>query len=102
MCRLVPRRNVAPESRCFGRISSIQPPEICMQTEFARSQMITQQIRAWDVLDERVLDAMRRTPREFFVPEKYAGLAFADTAVPLAKGQRMLPPKIVGRLLQAL
>ena len=44
-----------------------------MQTEFARAQMITQQVRAWDVLDERVLDAMRRTPREFFVPEKYAG-----------------------------
>ena len=40
-----------------------------MQTEFARGQMITQQVRAWDVLDERVLDAMRRTPREFFVPE---------------------------------
>ena len=39
-----------------------------MQTEFARAQMITQQVRAWDVLDERVLDAMRRTPREFFVP----------------------------------
>jgi protein-L-isoaspartate(D-aspartate) O-methyltransferase len=73
-----------------------------MQTEFARAQMITQQIRAWDVLDERVLDAMRRTPREFFVPERYAGLAFADTDIPLAPGQHMLPPKIVGRLLQAL
>ena len=73
-----------------------------MQTEFARAQMITQQVRAWDVLDERVLDAMRRTPREFFVPEKYAGIAFADTDIPLAKGQHMLPPKIVGRLLQAL
>ena len=73
-----------------------------MQTEFARAQMITQQIRAWDVLDERVLDAMRRTPREFFVPERFAGLAFADTDIPLAPGQHMLPPKIVGRLLQAL
>jgi len=73
-----------------------------MQTEFARAQMIGQQIRAWDVLDERVLDAMRRTPREFFVPEKYAALAFADTDIPLALGQHMLPPKIVGRLLQAL
>jgi protein-L-isoaspartate(D-aspartate) O-methyltransferase len=73
-----------------------------MQTEFARTQMITQQVRAWDVLDERVLDAMRRTPREFFVPEKYAGIAFADTAIPLAREQHMLPPKIVGRLLQAL
>ncbi len=73
-----------------------------MQTEFARAQMITQQVRAWDVLDLRVLDAMRRTPREFFVPERYAGVAFADTDIPLAPGQHMLPPKIVGRLLQAL
>jgi protein-L-isoaspartate(D-aspartate) O-methyltransferase len=73
-----------------------------MQTEFARGQMITQQVRAWDVLDQRVLDAMRRTPREFFVPERYAGIAFADADIPLTKGQHMLPPKIVGRLLQAL
>jgi len=73
-----------------------------MQTEFARTQMLTQQVRAWDVLDERVLDAMRRTPREIFVPERYAGIAFADTAIPLAPGQHMLAPKIVGRILQAL
>jgi protein-L-isoaspartate(D-aspartate) O-methyltransferase len=73
-----------------------------MQTEFARGQMITQQIRAWDVLDERVLDAMRRTPREFFVPEKYQSVAFADADIPLRAGQHMLAPKIVGRLLQAL
>src|SRR6186997_496889 len=85
-----------------GRISSIPLPENFMQTEFARAQMVTQQVRAWDVLDERVLDAMRRTPREFFVPERYAGLAFADTDIPLAPGQHMLAPKIVGRLLQAL
>jgi protein-L-isoaspartate(D-aspartate) O-methyltransferase len=73
-----------------------------MHTEFARTQMITQQIRAWDVLEERVLDAMRRTPREFFVPERYSEVAFADTAIPLRAGQHMLAPKIVGRLLQAL
>jgi protein-L-isoaspartate(D-aspartate) O-methyltransferase len=73
-----------------------------MQTEFARTQMITQQIRAWDVLDERVLDAMRRTPREVFVPERYREVAFADTDIPLVAGQHMLAPKVVGRLLQAL
>ncbi len=73
-----------------------------MQTEFARGQMITQQVRAWDVLDDRVLDAMRRTPREVFVPERFAGVAFADTDIPLRAGQHMLPPKVVGRLLQAL
>lgn len=73
-----------------------------MQIEFARTQMITQQVRAWDVLDERVLDAMRRTPRENFVPARYAGIAFADADIPIAPGQHMLPPKIVGRILQAL
>ena len=73
-----------------------------MQTEFARGQMITQQVRAWAVFDERVLDAMRRTPREFFVPERYAELAFADADIPLFAGQHMLAPKVVGRLLQAL
>ena len=73
-----------------------------MQTEFARTQMITQQVRAWDVLDERVLDAMRRTPREIFVPGRYAEVAFADADIPLRAGQHMLAPKIVGRLLQAL
>jgi protein-L-isoaspartate(D-aspartate) O-methyltransferase len=73
-----------------------------MQTEFARTQMITQQVRAWDVLDDRVLDAMRRTPREFFVPERFVEVAFADTEIPLIAGQHMLAPKVVGRLLQAL
>ena len=70
--------------------------------EFARGQMITQQIRAWDVLDGRVLEAMQRTPREQFVPERYASVAFADADIPLLPGQHMLAPKIVGRLLQAL
>ncbi len=73
-----------------------------MQTEFARAQMITQQVRAWDVLDERVLEAFRITPRELFVPERYAGIAFADAEIPLRAGQHMLAPKVVGRLLQAL
>jgi protein-L-isoaspartate(D-aspartate) O-methyltransferase len=73
-----------------------------MQIEFARGQMISQQVRAWDVFDERVLDTLRRVPREFFVPERYTDLAFADTDIPLTAGQHMLAPKIVGRLLQAL
>jgi protein-L-isoaspartate(D-aspartate) O-methyltransferase len=102
MCRLVPRRNVADSSDISGTISRIYFKELHMQTEFARAQMVTQQIRAWDVLDERVLDAMRRTPREEFVPARYAGVAFADTDIPLREGQHMLTPSVVGRLLQAL
>src|ERR1044072_1415031 len=75
---------------------------MCMQPAFARTQMITQPVRACAVLEPRVLDAMRRSPREFFVPEHYAGVAFANTGIPLAPGQHMPAPKIVGRLLQAL
>ena len=70
--------------------------------EAARRQMLGQQIRAWEVLDERVLAALRDTPREHFVPAAYRDLAFADTEIPLAHGQHMMAPKIEGRLLQAL
>lgn len=68
----------------------------------ARRQMIEQQVRAWEVLDLRVLEAMGRVPREDFAPPAYRDLAFADMSVPLGHGQSMLPPKLEGRLLQAL
>jgi protein-L-isoaspartate(D-aspartate) O-methyltransferase len=64
--------------------------------------MLNQQIRTWDVLDARVLDALRETPRELFVPETERDLAFADTEVPLAHGQFMMAPKVEARLLQEL
>lgn len=70
--------------------------------EMARQQMLGQQLRAWDVLDDRVLSAVEQVPREHFVPPRFRDLAFADTEIPLAHGQRMMAPKIEGRLLQAL
>jgi protein-L-isoaspartate(D-aspartate) O-methyltransferase len=70
--------------------------------EAARQQMIDQQVRAWEVLDDRVLDTLAGVPREEFVPEAYHDVAFADAAIPLGHGQTMLPPKIEGRILQAL
>ena len=73
-----------------------------MNLEAARAQMLGQQIRAWEVLDDRVVEAIAETPRERFVPGDYRDLAFADTEIPLAHGQAMLAPKIEGRLLQAL
>lgn len=73
-----------------------------MDAEAAREQMITQQLRAWHVLDPRSLQVMQEVPREAFVPAAYRGLAFADCAIPIGNGQVMLPPKIQGRLLQAL
>ena len=67
----------------------------------AREQMIEQQVRAWDVLDERVLAVLRRVPRELFVPPAQRYRAYADLEVPLPRGQHMLRPRVVGRLLQA-
>jgi protein-L-isoaspartate(D-aspartate) O-methyltransferase len=70
--------------------------------EQARFNMIEQQVRPWDVLDQRVLDVMSATPREDFVPERYRSLAFADTNIPLGHDQVMMAPKTEGRLLQVL
>jgi len=73
-----------------------------MHTADAREQMIEQQVRAWDVLEERVLEVMRQVPRELFVPQGQRYRAYADVEVPLARGQHMLRPSVAGRLLQAL
>lgn len=70
--------------------------------EQARFNMIEQQIRPWEVLDQRVLDVIGQTPREDFVPPRYRNLAFADMRIPLGHGQVMMNPNIEGRLLQAL
>jgi protein-L-isoaspartate(D-aspartate) O-methyltransferase len=69
---------------------------------FARRQMIEQQVRAWEVLDAAVLETMERVPREQFVPPAFRMIAFADMQVPLGHGQAMLEPKLEGRILQAL
>ncbi len=73
-----------------------------MNTDFARQQMIEQQVRAWAVLDTRVLNGLKEVPRELFVAEGYEALAFADTQIPLGHGQLMMTPTIEGRVLQAL
>jgi len=73
-----------------------------MNLEYARTQMLRQQIRAWEVLDERVLRVMGTIPREQFAPKAYHDVAFADFEIPLAHGQCMLAPMIEGRMLQAL
>lgn len=64
--------------------------------------MIEQQIRPWDVLDTNVLEVIRQTPRELFVPDQYRNLAFSDLEIPLPCGQCMMAPKLEARMLQAL
>lgn len=69
---------------------------------YAREQMVSQQLRTWDVLDDTILDAVRALPRELFVPADWRDVACADLSIPLPHGQHMLAPKVVGRILQAL
>ncbi|HEY6086715.1 MAG TPA: protein-L-isoaspartate O-methyltransferase [Burkholderiaceae bacterium] len=73
-----------------------------MNIEHARFNMIEQQIRPWEVLDQGVLSLLAVVKREDFVPPAYRALAFVDTEVPLPAGQLMLAPKVEARLLQAL
>jgi protein-L-isoaspartate(D-aspartate) O-methyltransferase len=77
-----------------------------MNTEIARFNMIEQQIRPWNVLDQTVLALLATVRREDYVPPALRALAFVDTQVPLlpgdAAGPCMLEPKVEARLLQAL
>jgi len=70
--------------------------------EIARRQMIDQQVRTWEVLDDRVLEVLSRVSRDRYVPDSFRDVAFADSSIPLGHGQSMLPPKVDGRILQAL
>lgn len=75
-----------------------------LDTDLARHNMVRQQVRCWDVSNERVLNALQAVPRENFVAPEFAALAFADTNLPLddAPSQTMLTPQLEGRILQAL
>lgn len=73
-----------------------------MNLELARDNMVENQIRTWEVLDPRVLDVLGRLKREDFVPERYRGMAFVDTELPLGHGELMMKPIVEGRVLQAV
>ncbi|MBE9563131.1 MAG: protein-L-isoaspartate O-methyltransferase [Proteobacteria bacterium] len=70
--------------------------------EQARFNMIEQQIRPWETLDQQTLDLISTVPREYFVPENYQAHAFSDTKIPLINNQVMMEPRVEARLLQAL
>ena len=78
-----------------------------MDFERARLNMIEQQIRPWDVLDQDVLDLLMVVKREDFVPPAWRAMAFTDMDVPLIldgkpTGESMFAPKLEARLLQQL
>jgi len=78
-----------------------------LDLEQARHNMVEQQIRPWEVLDQSVLDLLLIVRRELFVPPAYRLLAFTDMEIPLRidgvdSGECMFAPKVEARLLQEL
>ncbi len=64
--------------------------------------MVERQLRRRDIDDERVLAAMGEVPREKFVPERFRGRAYADSALAIGEGQTISQPWIVAAICQAL
>lgn len=86
-----------------------------LDIERARFNMVEQQIRTWEVLDQSVLDLLLLVRREAFVPPAYRALAFTDMEIPLKlapgpddgerqvdTGETMFAPKVEARFLQEL
>lgn len=73
-----------------------------MDFEKARYNMIEQQVRTWEVLDQDVLDLLAAVHREDFVPEAYRRVALADVSIPIGHGEVTMTPKVEARLLQSL
>ena len=76
----------------------VQPDEFA----YSRYRMVERQLRARDIHDERVLEAMASVPREVFVPEELRDRAYDDSALPLPSGQTISQPYMVARIAEAL
>jgi protein-L-isoaspartate(D-aspartate) O-methyltransferase len=68
----------------------------------AQHRMVEDQLRGRDIVDERVLAAMERVPRELFVPKGERHRAYADAALPIGHGQTISQPYMVARIAEAL
>lgn len=73
-----------------------------MDFDQARFNMVAQQIRPWYVLHMPLLDALLEIPRERFVTKDQQELAYAEIALPLPNGGKMLEPTVAARLIQGL
>jgi protein-L-isoaspartate(D-aspartate) O-methyltransferase len=64
--------------------------------------MVAEQLRARDIVDERVLEAMESVARELFVPAELRARAYEDAALPIGHGQTISQPYMVARICQEL
>lgn len=69
----------------------------------SRWNMVDSQVRTADVTDLRLIEAMRATPREAFLPESQKALAYLDRDIALDGEDNvyLIKPMVLGRLLQA-
>ncbi len=72
------------------------------ETSQTRMARLILALRSQGVTDPRVLEAIERTPREIFTPDLFKERAFEDSALPIACGQTISQPFIVGLMTQAL
>jgi protein-L-isoaspartate(D-aspartate) O-methyltransferase len=68
----------------------------------ARAEMVERQLRRRGIADERVLAAMRRVPRELFVPERFVARAYDDGALPIGHRQTISQPFVVATICSLL
>lgn len=87
---------------CRAKTNNLDEISGSARVRDARFNMIEQQIRPWDVLDQQILDLLGEISRKDFVPAGHASLAYADIAIPIGYDQVMMHPKVEARMLQAL
>jgi protein-L-isoaspartate(D-aspartate) O-methyltransferase len=85
-----------------GPISGSQTSQAAADWDAQRARMVESQLRARDIRDPRVLDAMREVPRHRFVPEPQRDDAYGDFPLPIGYSQTISQPYIVGFMTQAL
>jgi protein-L-isoaspartate(D-aspartate) O-methyltransferase len=109
LARLPPRRykgaDPAAETQMAPDIATTSPPAPQTPAEdlfqIARANMVNSQVRPNRVNDPRIIAAMRRIPRERFLPEALRHLAYLDEDIPLGNNRYMLEPMVLARMLQA-
>ena len=83
-------------------IGGSQSPRATRDWDAERARMVESQLRARDIRDPRVLNAMREVPRHLFVPEAERDDAYGDFPLPIGYSQTISQPYIVGFMTQAL
>jgi protein-L-isoaspartate(D-aspartate) O-methyltransferase len=83
---------------CGSSSAELQSPSF----EAERARMVSEQLTARDIRDERVLEAMRKVPRHLFVPSPLRNQAYVDSPLPIGHDQTISQPYIVAFMTQSL